>query len=379
LKIYLDNAATTPLAPEVLEAMLPFFSEKYGNPSSIHQFGREAKAAIEKARKSIAQMLNAAPAEIFFTSGGTETANLVIQRVIDDLGVTRVITSRIEHHCVLHTIESLYCRLKVEFVELDASGNVNYEHLEKLLAPGIEKTLVCLMYANNEIGNITNIERVGELCKKYQAYFFSDTVQAIAHYLIDLQKVNVHFISGSAHKFHGPKGIGFVYMRSDAMLKPMLHGGSQERNMRSGTENITGIIGMEKAMGMAYTKLNEDSKYIQSLKEYFFQKLKEILPDIRVNGNYEHNSLYTVLNVSFPPSDKGDFLVYNLDISGISVSAGSACASGSDAGSHVLKALHAPPDRGSVRFSFSRYNTKEEVDEVVKAIYELAEKRREIY
>src|SRR5688572_9069780 len=263
MQVYLDNAATTPVAPEVLSAMLPYFSEKYGNPSSIHQFGREAKAAIEKARKSIAQMLNAAPAEIFFTSGGTETANLVIQRAIDDLGVTRIVTSKIEHHCVLHTVETLYRRVKTEFVELDANGNVKYEHLEKLLADGLQKTLVCLMNANNEIGNITDIDRVGELCKKYNAYFFSDTVQTLAHRVFDLQKTNVHFISGSAHKFHGPKGIGFSYIRSDVMLKPLLHGGSQERNMRSGTENITGIIGMEKALRMAYARLKEDTRYIE--------------------------------------------------------------------------------------------------------------------
>lgn len=371
MKIYLDNAATTPLAPEALEVMLPYFSEKYGNPSSIHQFGREAKVAIEKARKSIAQMLNVAPAEIFFTSGGTETANLVIQRAIDDLGVTRIVTSHLEHHCVLHTIESLFRRIKTEYVEPDAAGNIRYDHLEQLLAPRSEKTLVCLMHANNEIGNITDIHRVGELCKTFGAYFFSDTVQTIAHYPIDLQKINAHFISGSAHKFHGPKGAGFIYMRSDAMLKPMLHGGSQERNMRSGTENITGIIGMEKAMSMGYARLEEDKRHILSLKQALFQKLKATVPGISVNGNYETDSLYTVLNVSFPPTDKSDFLVYNFDMNGIAVSAGSACASGTDAGSHVLKALNAPARHGAVRFSFSRYNTREEIDAVAQSVRQL--------
>jgi len=371
MNIYLDNAATTPLAPEALEAMLPFFREKFGNPSSIHQFGREAKAAIEKARKNIARMLNAAPAEIFFTSGGTESANLVIQRAAEDLGVTRVITSRIEHHCVLHTLDALFRRLKTEFVDLDSGGNVDYGHLEKLLAPGTEKTLVCLMHANNEIGNITDIERVGDLCKKYQAYFFSDTVQTIGYYPVDLQKVNAHFISGSAHKFHGPKGSGFVYTRSDAMLKPILHGGSQERNMRSGTENIAGIIGMEKAMSMAYSNMQENKEYIQSLKNYFYTGLKEAIPGILVNGNESENSSYKTLNVSFPPSGKSDFLIYNLDISGISASAGSACASGSDTGSHVLKALNSPPDRGAVRFSFSRFNTQAELDFVLMKVKEL--------
>lgn len=370
MKVYLDNAATTPVAPEVTEAMLPYFSNKFGNPSSIHYFGREAKAAIEKARKSIAYMLNAAPAEIIFTSGGTESANLVIQGAVRDLQVTRVITSPIEHHCVLHTCESLFRRLKTEFVALDSSGNADYAHLEKLLSQRNDRTLVCLMHANNEIGNLLDIERVGELCRRFNAFFFSDTVQTVAHYTIDLQKLHVHFISGSAHKFHGPKGIGFVYMRSDAFLKPLLHGGSQERNMRAGTENLTGIIGMEKAMNLAYSQLKEDRQFIEGLKDYLFQKLKKEAPDIRVNGNYD-NSLYTVLNVSFPPSGYADFLVQNLDINGIAVSAGSACASGSVSGSHVLKALDIAPERGSVRFSFSRYNTKRELDYVVEKMKEM--------
>jgi len=365
----LDNAATTKVAPEVLEAMLPYFSEKFGNPSSIHAYGRETKAAIERARKSIARLLNAAPAEIFFTSGGTETANLVIQRAVLDLQVTRVVTSRIEHHCVLHTAESLFRRLKVEYVTLDEKGNIVYSDLEKLLSSA-EKTLVCLMHVNNEIGNVTDIERVGEICKKSQAYFFSDTVQSICHCPLDLQKINVHFISGSAHKFHGPKGVGFAYIRSDAMLKPMLHGGSQERNMRSGTENLTGIIGMEKAMSLGYSRLKDDSSYLKELKDYFFDKLKKQLPDIQVNGDFE-NSLSKILNVSFPPSVQGDYLVQNLDISGIAASAGSACASGSVTGSHVLKELSVPENRSSVRFSFSRYNTKDELDEVAKKIKEI--------
>lgn len=369
MKIYLDNAATTPVAPEVLEAMLPYFCEKFGNPSSIHQYGREAKAAIEKARKRIARMLNAAPGEIFFTSGGTETANLVIHGAVYALQVTRMITSRIEHHCVLHTAESLFRRLKVEYVSLDEKGNVDYRHLEKLLASG-EKTLVCLMHANNEIGNITDIAAVGELCRENKAYFFSDTVQTITHLPIDLQAVHVHYISGSAHKFHGPKGVGFAYMRSDAMLKPMLHGGSQERNMRSGTENLTGIIAMEKAMSMGYARMQEDQRYLQELKNYFFQKLKKQLPDIQINGDAA-NSLHKILSVSFPPTTHGDYLVQNLDISGIAASAGSACASGSAAGSHVLKELNIPPDRSSVRFSFSRYNTKAELDEVIKKLKEM--------
>ncbi|HXH19656.1 MAG TPA: cysteine desulfurase family protein [Chitinophagales bacterium] len=369
MRIYLDNAATTPAAREVVEAMLPYFAEKFGNPSSIHQYGREAKAAIEKARKSIARMLNAAPAEIIFTSGGTESANMIIYGAVFDLQVTRLITSRIEHHCVLHTAESLFRRLKVEYVSLDEKGSVDYVHLEQLLASS-EKTLVSLMHANNEIGNITDIERVGELCKKHNAYFFSDTVQTIGHRKFDLQKIHVHFISGSAHKFHGPKGTGFLYMRPDAMLKPLLHGGSQERNLRAGTENLPGIIGMEKAMSLAYSRLDDDQHYLAELKNYFYQKLKNEYPGIRVNGDFD-NSLPKILNVSFPPSTMGDYLVQNLDISGIAASAGSACASGSVSGSHVLKVLNVPENRSSVRFSFSRYTRKDELDAVLAKLRDM--------
>ncbi len=350
--------------------MLPFFAEKYGNPSSIHSYGREAKAALEKARKSIAQMLNAAPAEIFFTSGGTETANMIIHQAVHCLGVSRLITSRIEHHCVLHTADSLFRRLSVNYVDLDEKGNVQFSSLEKLLKlPG--KALVCLMHANNEIGNITDIARVAEMSKAHGAYFFSDTVQTVAHYPIDLQKMPVHFISGSAHKFHGPKGVGFAFIRSDAMLKPMLHGGAQERNMRSGTENLAGIIGMEKAMSMSYSNITQEKEHVWGMKEFLFRKLKEEFPALRLNGNYGDDSLYTVLNVGFPQNDNPGFLIYNLDMNGISASAGSACSSGSDAGSHVLAALKVPENFDSVRFSFSRYNTREEIDYVVKTLREV--------
>lgn len=372
MRIYLDNAATTPVAPEALEAMLPYFSGKFGNPSSIHRYGRETKAAIEKARKSIAQMLNAASAEIIFTSGGTETANMVIHGSVHHLGITRMITSRIEHHCVLHTAESLFRRLKVDHASLDEKGGIDYGHLEKLLGTG-EKTLVCLMHANNETGNITDIERVGELCKKYNAFFFSDTVQTITQLPVDLQKVNVHFISGSAHKFHGPKGVGFAYMRGDALLKPLLHGGSQERNMRAGTENLTGIIGMEKAMNMGISRLEENRSHLKILKHHLWKRIKERIPGVAVNGDLD-NSLLKMLNISFPPGTHGDYLIQNLDIHGIAASAGSACASGSVSGSHVLEAMKVPSERSSIRFSFSRYNTIEELDEVIMKLNEMLSK-----
>jgi cysteine desulfurase len=369
MSIYFDNAATTPIAPEAVEAMLPYFGEKFGNPSSIHRFGREAKAAIEKSRKNMAQYLNAAPAEIFFTSGGTESANMVITGAVRDLAVTRLITSRVEHHCVLHTAQSLFRRLKTDFVSLDAKGNIDFAHLEQLLKTN-ERTLMCLMHANNETGNITDIDEAGRLCAKYQAYFFSDTVQTIGHLDIDLQKTHAHFIAGSAHKFHGPKGAGFVYIRSGIPLKPLLHGGSQERNMRAGTENITGIIGMEKAMSLAVENLEGTQRYLAELKAYFLKNLKKVIPGASVNGD-EQNSLHKILNVSFPSGRTGDYLVQNLDISGIAVSSGSACSSGSVTGSHVLKELNIPEGRTSVRFSFSRYNTKSEADEVVKILAEL--------
>ncbi|GIV33189.1 MAG: cysteine desulfurase [Chitinophagales bacterium] len=370
MRVYLDNAATTPVAPEVVEAMMPYFTEHYGNPSSIHAHGRAARAALEKARKTIAGLLHAAPAEIFFTSGGTETANLIIYQAVHHLGVSRIITSKMEHHCVLHTAESLFRRLKIDYVELDEHGNILYESLEQLLK-NQHKTLVCLMHANNEIGTITNIARVGELCKQHGALFFSDTVQTVAHYPIDLQAVHVHFISGSAHKFHGPKGVGFAYIRSDSMLRPLLHGGAQERNMRAGTENLPGIVGMEKAMSLAYARLEEDRRHISGLKKYFLEKLRQHFPDIRVHGNEAENSLYTVLNIGFPRKQDSGMLVFNLDIHGVSASAGSACSSGSDVGSHVLAALGVTDRYEGVRFSFSRYNTTEEMDYTIEKLKEI--------
>lgn len=372
MRVYLDNAATTPLDPEVFEAMLPYFNEKFGNPSSIHAYGRETKAAIEKARKVIAGLLNASVGEIFFTSGGTETANLIIQGAVRDLGVKHIITSHIEHHCVLHPIEYLAKQgaITMHCVNLDSKGNVDFEHLEHLLDRTQGSALVCLMHANNEVGNILDIDRVGELCEEYKALFFSDTVQTVAHLPIDLQKTKVHFISAAAHKFHGPKGIGFVYIKNDYRLHPLIHGGSQERNMRAGTENIYGIVGLAKAMELAYQHLDEHRKHIEGLKNYFMEHLKKQVPGVTVNGNFGEESLYTVLNVAFPSNEHGDFLIYNLDISNIAASAGSACTSGSEQGSHVLQQLHVPAGASSVRFSFSKMNNKEEVDYVIGKLAE---------
>ncbi len=368
MKVYLDNAATTAIDTAVLEAMMPYLTEQYGNPSSIHGYGRETKAAIEKARKTIAKYLNASVGEIFFTSGGTESANLVLKCAVEKYGVKHIITSKIEHHCVTHAVESLEKagRVEAHYVQLDERGNVVFDDLERLLQLYGSEALVALMHANNEIGNLLDIDRVAILCQEYNALFFSDTVQTVAHFPIDLQKTQVHFISGSGHKFHGPKGAGFVFIRNDRQLCPLIHGGAQERNMRAGTENIYGIVGLAKSMESSYEHLLEYHSYIKDLKEYLYTELVKAIPDLKVNGNYGDDSLYTVLNVSFPPNENSDFLIYNLDINNIAASAGSACTSGSDQGSHVLRELPIEPGRANVRFSFSRHNTYDELDYVVE-------------
>ncbi len=373
MKVYLDNAATTPLAPEVLDAMMPFLQEQYGNPSSIHGFGRVTRAAIEKARKAVAQSINASTGEIFFTSGGTESNNMVLRCAAQDLGVTDIITSSIEHHCVLYSSEDLAKRGKVNLhmVNLQEDGHVDYAHLEELLS-GIEgKALVSLMYANNEIGNLLDVDRVAALCEEHGALFHSDTVQAICHYPIDVQQTKVHFLSGSAHKFHGPKGIGFLYINSDAMIKPFITGGSQERNMRAGTENLYGIVGLGKAIELGYEHMDSHRAHIEGLRDHFIAALKENIPGVTFNGDYDGQCLYTVVNVSFPPSDKSSMMLFNLDIAGIAASGGSACSSGSDVGSHVMQALQVDPDRVNIRFSFSYQNTQEEIDFVVEKLKEM--------
>lgn len=367
MKVYLDNAATTPLAPEVLEAMMPYLKEHYGNPSSIHGFGRTTRAAIEKARKSVAQALNASTGEIFFTSGGTESNNMVLRCAVEDLGVTDIITSPIEHHCVLHSAQDLDKRGKarIHYVQLQENGHIDYDHLASLLQVIKGKTLVSLMYANNEIGNLLDVDRVAAMCTQHNALFHSDTVQAICHYPIDVQSTKIHFLSGSAHKFHGPKGIGFLYINSEAMVKPFITGGSQERNMRAGTENLYGIVGLGEAIRLGYENMDNHKKHIEHLRQYFMETLRQSIPGVTFNGDAEGRSLYTVLNVSFPPSDKASMMLFNLDIAGIAASGGSACSSGSDVGSHVMQALGVDPDSVNIRFSFSYQNTKEEIDYVV--------------
>jgi cysteine desulfurase len=370
MKVYLDNAATTRLDEKVFETMVPYMKEEYGNPSSIHAFGRKTRSAIEVARKSVAKLLNVSPAEIFFTSGGTEADNMAINQTIDSLGITHAITSKIEHHAVEHTLQMLEKagKVKLSWVNVDDKGNVDLNHLEELLKTN-ERSLVSLMHANNEIGTLLPLERVGEICEKYDAIFHSDTVQTMGHYPMDLQKINVHFITCAAHKFHGPKGVGFLYIKHNVKIKPMIHGGAQERNMRGGTECTQGIIGLAKALEICNEEMNEHITHIQGIKNYMKASLEKNIPGIEFNGETgNENSLYTVLNCRFPAHPDAEMMLFNLDIAGIAASGGSACSSGSNQGSHVLRGIGTDTSRASIRFSFCKYNTKEEVDYTIEKL-----------
>jgi len=373
MRIYFDNAATTPLDQEVLDAMMPYLTEKFGNPSSIYSYGRETRMAIEIARKSVAKILNAHPAEIFFTSGGTESSNTAINAAIRDLGCKHIISSAIEHHATLHTIVNLEYtgEAKVSYVKLLPNGHIDLVNLENLLSNSKEKCLVTLMHANNEIGNILDINAVGELCKKYNSVFHSDTVQTVGHFPFDLRNTPVDFITGAAHKFHGPKGVGILYINENIKIKPFVHGGGQERNMRAGTENLYGIVGFAKALELATANYEKNSAKIKELRNYMMDELKKNIPSVVFNGDPCGKSLYTVLNVSFPKSERSEMLLFNLDIHNICASGGSACTSGSDAGSHVIRSINNDTGQVTVRFSFSKYNTKEEVDYVVETLKEL--------
>jgi cysteine desulfurase len=373
-RIYLDNAATTRLDPEVLEVMMPLLTEQFGNPSSIHAHGREVRSLIEKARKSIANLLNTSPSEIFFTSGGTEADNTAIYGSIESLGVRHIITSPIEHHAVLHTLEFLKKQGKIELsiLDIDSKGNINYEQLADLLHKK-NHSMVSLMHGNNEIGNLIDLNQIGELCEQYNAIFHSDTVQTMGFYQHDLQNLKIDFIVGAGHKFHGPKGVGFMYINAQNRIQPFVHGGAQERNMRGGTENIYGIIGIAKALEIAYRDMEVNRKHIEGLKQRMIEKLGNSIKGISFNGESAEmqKSIYKVLNASFPPNEDNDMLLFNLDIARISCSGGSACASGTNIGSHVLDALQIDPARGNVRFSFSKYNTVEDVDYAVNVVSEL--------
>ncbi len=374
MRVYLDNAASTPIDKEVLKEMYGVMENHYGNPSSIHAHGREVRTLIEKARKTIASFLHASPAEFFFTSGGTEADNMAIRCGIIDHGIKHAITSPIEHHAVLHTLEALEKSgvIKLSFVNVDIKGNLDLVHLEELLKSN-DRTFVSLMHGNNEIGTLMDIEEVGNICEKYNAIFHCDTVQTMGYYPHDLTKLKVHFLVGAAHKLYGPKGAGFLYIHHTIKIKPLIYGGSQERNMRGGTENVYGIVGLAKALQMAYQDMETNKSYIQGLKSYMKNQLETHVPGIDFNGETDPDkSICKVLSVLFPEMDldRGEMLLFNLDIAGISASGGSACSSGTNIGSHVLNQIQTNPNRPAVRFSFSKYNTKEEIDYVVDKIRE---------
>lgn len=364
MRVYLDNAATTPLAPEVAEAMIPVLKEEFGNPSSTHFYGRQAKAHIETSRRTIAKLLNCSPSELIFTSGGTEADNMALFTAVQELGVKRIISSSIEHHAVGHTIEHLERTFGIEAVwlNIDAKGHISLDELESYLKDG-KKTLVSLMHANNEIGTLIPIHAISKLCRTYGAYFHSDTVQTMAHYPFDLKTLDIDFITCAAHKFHGPKGIGFLYTNKNVPLKSFIHGGSQERGFRGGTENVYGIVGLAKALEIANDHIEEHQEQVQGLKTYMINSLKELFSDVTFHGDTDPSkSLYTVLNVCLPATSKAGMLLFTLDLKGVACSGGSACTSGANKGSHVLEGIQADMSRPNARFSFSRYTTKAEID-----------------
>tara|TARA_B100001287_G_scaffold276728_1_gene288970 strand:+ start:4898 stop:6040 length:1143 start_codon:yes stop_codon:yes gene_type:complete len=371
MKVYLDNAATTPVAPEVFEAMAPILKNDFGNPSSTHLFGRSSKAIIEQARRGIAKHIHCQPSEIVFTSGGTEADNMAMFTSVTELGVKRIVTSRIEHHAVGHTASHIQDKYEVElaFVDIDGAGNVDLHHLSSILEDTSKKTLVTLMHANNELGTLMPIMEVSRLCRKYGAYFHSDTVQTMGHYNFNLQQLDVDFITCAAHKFHGPKGIGFLYINKSVHSKAFIHGGAQERGLRGGTENLHGIVGLAKAMDLAYENIEAHQQHVFGLKMHMMDSLQKHFPTISFHGETSYEkSLYTVLNVCFPETDKGAMLLFTLDLKGIAASGGSACSSGSSKGSHVLQGINADPNRPNARFSFSRYTTLQEIDYTVEQV-----------
>jgi cysteine desulfurase len=369
-RIYFDNAATTPVSTDVIEIMREALEDHWGNPSSIYAEGRTSRAAIERARKSVANSIGASIGEVFFTSGGTESNNMALKCAVRDLGVKRIISSPLEHHCILHSLDHLkdHHGIAIEMVNLHENGRIDIDSLKKLLSSSNEKTLVSLMHSNNEVGLMIDLDEVSAICEEHGAYFHSDTVQTVGYFPIDVSKSKLAFISGSAHKFHGPKGIGFVYINGDNMIKPYIDGGSQERNMRGGTENIYGILGLAKALESSIDGMQEKKAKIEIVRDHMIEQLKTHFPDIHFNSDFDGPNHYKVLNVTFPKSDKSDMILFNLDIAGVSVSGGSACSSGADQGSHVINSLPNTIEGKAIRFSFSHHNTKEEVDFVIEQL-----------
>ncbi|MDC7999784.1 cysteine desulfurase family protein [Aequorivita todarodis] len=376
-KVYFDSAATTKPRDEVINCITEVLKTEYGNPSSTHSYGRSSKSLLENARKEIAKLLNVSASEIIFTSGGTEADNLILNSAVRDLGVKRVISSRIEHHAVLHTLEWLQkeYNVQVDFVNLKECGYIDYGHLETLLENTSEKTLVSLMHVNNEVGNLLDLGRVALLCKEHKALFHSDTVQSVGHFELDFKEIPIDFAAAAAHKFHGPKGAGFAFIRKNSGIRALIHGGEQERGMRAGTEAVYAIAGMAEALKISYQNLEKERKYITELKDYFKEQLSENIPNVKFNGGCDdnENSTYTLLNVCLPISEeKAMLLLFQLDLKGIACSKGSACQSGSEGGSHVLNEILSDEDlsKPSIRFSFSSFNKKEEVDYVVDVLKE---------
>lgn len=374
MNVYFDNAATTPMDKTVLEKMLPYLENGFGNPSSIHKKGREIKSVIEKCRSKIASLLSCEPGEIFFTSGGTEADNMFILNTAIEKKLDTIITSKLEHHAVLHCCEYLERSYKknIKFVDSDEKGVIDLDHLESLMKSS-PNSLVTIMHGNNEIGNLNDIKKISRICEQYETIFHSDTVQTVGHYNLNLNDLNIHGIVGSAHKFHGPKGVGFLYLNNKHKISPFIHGGAQERNMRGGTENVYGIVGLTEALELSITNMADHSKKVSNLKKYMIEKLTHAVDGIKFNGQSSdlNNSLYTVLNVSIPNMNDQQMFLFNLDINNIAASAGSACTSGSEVGSHVLAQIKKNKGHVSVRFSFSKMNSKEEVDYTVDKVCEI--------
>ena len=370
--IYFDNAATTKMFPEVIEEMTKLMPEVYGNPSSIHYFGRQAKVVLENSRKKIADLLLTAPSEIVFTSGGTEANNLALWGCVQAYSIKHIITSKIEHPAVFKPLNaiSLAHNIEITYLDVDKQGQIDLNQLQEKLQQNNEPKLVSLMHANNETGSLLPVDMVSEICSNNKAYFHSDMVQTVGKLPLNFEHLKVSFASSSAHKYHGPKGVGFLYINGNNNIKPLMLGGSQERNMRAGTENIGAIAGMAKALEMAYSNIDETRKYIGELKSYMVTRLKDF-EGVNFNADSDTTGLHTILSVSFPNTPQTEMLIYNLDIAGVAVSGGSACASGSIHQSHVLEALNVNPDTQSIRFSFSKFNTFSEIDNVVAIIKDI--------
>lgn len=372
-KVYLDNAATSPMDPAVINAITEVMQSTFGNPSASHSIGRSAKAVIETARKKIAAYINAEPKEIIFTSGGTEADNMAIRCAVNDLGVKHIITSPIEHKAVLSTSQEIADKgdIELHLIDVDQYGVVDLDQLEKV-ASQYPNALISLMHANNEIGTLLDYQRVAQIAKANNCFFHSDTVQTMGHYRYDVQEFGADFLTCSAHKLHGPKGIGFLYVNKKLNLKALITGGGQEGNYRAGTENVMGIVGLSKSLELAFDHIEAEQKQIYAVKKYMIDQLATHIPEVQINGLQSmEGGLYTVLNCSLPPQDNNELILFQLDIEGVCCSGGSACNSGAAIGSHVLNAVKHDPNRKAIRFSFGRFTVNEDIDYAVGVLSKL--------